>query len=337
MVGCVTQAGEQGASVARNAVLAAGWPLEVTGVTLNRFCGSGLQAVNFAAMGVMSGQQDLVVGGGVESMSRVPMGSDNAGLDGHNLLLRERHFQVPQGIGADLIATLEGFSRRGGRPLRARVAASGGAGAGAGTLRAQPLCGARPCLGRGRARSRRAPAPGDDSRRSGAARAGLRRPRCTTARPQRRDRRTRSRSLAIRRRRGASTTCTPPATRAASSTAPPRCWSPRAGRWTRTACVPRARIRRHGDARHRAADHAHGAGADLPQGARQGRAGAERHRALGDQRGVRRGASADHAQARPRPRKGQCQRWRHRPGPPSGCHRGDAARHRCSTSWSGAT
>ncbi len=111
IVGCVTQAGEQGASVARNAVLAADWPEEVTGVTLNRFCGSGLQSVNFAAMGVMSGQQDLVVGGGVESMSRVPMGSDNAGIDGNNMVLREKLIQVPQGISADLIATMEGFTR----------------------------------------------------------------------------------------------------------------------------------------------------------------------------------------------------------------------------------
>lgn len=111
VIGCVSQANEQGACIARNAVLAAGWPLEVSGVTLNRFCGSGLQALSFAAMGVMSGAQDLVIGGGVESMSRVPMGADGAGIDGHNLRLREKHFQVPQGIGADLIATLEGFSR----------------------------------------------------------------------------------------------------------------------------------------------------------------------------------------------------------------------------------
>ncbi|MEZ4256817.1 MAG: acetyl-CoA C-acetyltransferase [Polyangiales bacterium] len=111
VVGCVTQAGEQGACVARNAVLTAGWPLEVTGVTLNRFCGSGLQAVNFAAMGVLSGTQEIVIGGGVESMSRAPMGSDNAGIDGNNTHLRKTHFQVPQGISADLIATLEGFSR----------------------------------------------------------------------------------------------------------------------------------------------------------------------------------------------------------------------------------
>lgn len=111
VVGCVSQVQEQGACIARNAVLAADWPVEVTGVTLNRFCGSGLQAVNFAAMGVLSGQQDLVVGGGVESMSRVPMGADQAGIDGNNMQLRKKHFQVPQGISADLIATLEGFTR----------------------------------------------------------------------------------------------------------------------------------------------------------------------------------------------------------------------------------
>jgi acetyl-CoA C-acetyltransferase len=111
VVGCVTQTGEQGGCVARMAVLAAGWPNEATGVSLNRFCGSGQQAVNFAAMGVMAGQQDLVVAGGVESMSRNPMGADKSGLDGHNRHLREQHPLVPQGISADLIATLEGFSR----------------------------------------------------------------------------------------------------------------------------------------------------------------------------------------------------------------------------------
>jgi acetyl-CoA C-acetyltransferase len=111
VVGCVSQANEQGACIARNTLLAADWPQEVTGVTLNRFCGSGLQALNFAAMGVLSGQQDLVVGGGVESMSRCPIGSDGASIDGNNELLRRKVFQVPQGISADLIATLEGFSR----------------------------------------------------------------------------------------------------------------------------------------------------------------------------------------------------------------------------------
>ncbi len=112
VIGCVSQAKEQGACIARNSVLAAEWPETVTGVSLNRFCGSGLQAINFAAMGVMSGQQDLVVGGGVESMSRVPMGSDEAMIDGLNLKLRERVFQVPQGISADLIATMDGVTRK---------------------------------------------------------------------------------------------------------------------------------------------------------------------------------------------------------------------------------
>ena len=112
VAGCVSAVGEQGACIARMAVLAAGWdPKAASGVTLNRFCGSGQQAVNFAAMGVMAGVQDAVIAGGVESMSRQPMGSDGAGLDGHNPHLRELHPLVPQGISADLIATLEGFTR----------------------------------------------------------------------------------------------------------------------------------------------------------------------------------------------------------------------------------
>jgi len=111
LIGCVSQVGEQGANVARNAVLAAGWPDAVSAVSLNRFCGSGLQAVHFAAMGVASGAQDLAIAGGVESMSRVPMGADGGGQDGGNVRLRGRVFQVPQGISADLIASLEGLSR----------------------------------------------------------------------------------------------------------------------------------------------------------------------------------------------------------------------------------
>jgi acetyl-CoA C-acetyltransferase len=111
VIGCVSQAGEQGANISRNAVLAAGWPIGLSAASVNRFCGSGLQAINFAAMGVGSGAMELVVAGGVESMSRVPMGSDGGGIDGANLELRKRFFQVPQGISADLIATLEGYSR----------------------------------------------------------------------------------------------------------------------------------------------------------------------------------------------------------------------------------
>jgi acetyl-CoA C-acetyltransferase len=112
VAGCVSAVGEQAACIARMAVLNAGWPFDAaSGVTLNRFCGSGQQAVNFAALGVMAGQQDLVIGGGVESMSRTPMGADGGGLDGRNQGLIEKHPMVPQGISADLIATVERFSR----------------------------------------------------------------------------------------------------------------------------------------------------------------------------------------------------------------------------------
>lgn len=111
ITGAVSQVDEQGANISRNAVLAAGWPQEVGGVSLNRFCGSGLQAINFAAMGVASGAQQLVVAGGVESMSKLGLGADGGAQDGNNVKLRDRVFQVPQGISADLIATLEGFTR----------------------------------------------------------------------------------------------------------------------------------------------------------------------------------------------------------------------------------
>jgi acetyl-CoA C-acetyltransferase len=96
--------------IARMAALDAGWDLDVPGVTLNRFCGSGQQAVNFAAMGIRAGFQDLVVAGGVESMSRpAPLHVD--GFSANNPHLKQQFDMVPQGISADLISTTEGFSR----------------------------------------------------------------------------------------------------------------------------------------------------------------------------------------------------------------------------------
>ena len=111
VLGCVTPAGDQGADIAKTAALVADWDVSVAGVQVNRFCASGLEAVNLGAMKVRSGFEDLVVVGGVESMSRVPMGSDGGAwvLDPQTNL--HSHF-TPQGIGADLIATLEGFSRQ---------------------------------------------------------------------------------------------------------------------------------------------------------------------------------------------------------------------------------
>ena len=110
VIGCVTQIGDQGADIAKTAALVAGWDDDVAGVTLNRFCASGLEAVNMAAMKVRSGWEHLVVAGGVESMSRVPMGSDGGAWAMDPETNMNTGF-MPQGIGADLIATLNGFSR----------------------------------------------------------------------------------------------------------------------------------------------------------------------------------------------------------------------------------
>ncbi len=113
ILGCVDQLGEQGFNIARNAALIAGLPLDVCGTTLDRMCGSGQQAANFAAMGVMAGQYDVVIAGGVEHMTRVPMGSNASGPGDGPLSprLSERYNIVPQGISAELIAEQWGLKR----------------------------------------------------------------------------------------------------------------------------------------------------------------------------------------------------------------------------------
>lgn len=111
VLGCVTPVGDQGADIARTATTAAQWPETVAGVQINRFCASGLEAVNQAAARIRSGWEHLIIAGGVESMSRVPMGSDGGAWANDPATALANDF-VPQGIGADLIATLEGFSRR---------------------------------------------------------------------------------------------------------------------------------------------------------------------------------------------------------------------------------
>ena len=110
VIGCVTPVGDQGADIAKTAALAAGWNDDVAGVQINRFCASGLEAVNMAAMKVRSGWEQLVVAGGVESMSRVPMASDGGAWSQDPATNFATGF-MPQGIGADLIATLDGYSR----------------------------------------------------------------------------------------------------------------------------------------------------------------------------------------------------------------------------------
>src|ERR1044072_4289284 len=110
VLGCVTPIGDQGADIAKTAAIKAGLPETVAGVQLNRFCASGLEAVNIAAQKVASGWEDLVFAGGVESMSRVPLGSDG----GARAMDPETNYDtsfIPQGVGAHLIATVESFTR----------------------------------------------------------------------------------------------------------------------------------------------------------------------------------------------------------------------------------
>ena len=113
ILGCVDQVGEQGLNIARNAALLAGFPVDVCGTTLDRMCGSGQQAANFAAMGVMSGQYDVVLAGGVENMTRVPMGSSAVG-PGEGALsprLQAMYDLVPQGLSAEMVAERWGLKR----------------------------------------------------------------------------------------------------------------------------------------------------------------------------------------------------------------------------------
>jgi acetyl-CoA acyltransferase len=113
VMGCVDQVGEQGFNIARNAALIAGFPLDVCGTTLDRMCGSGQQAANFAAMGVMAGQYECVIAGGVENMSRVPMGSNGVGPGDGPLSprLQALYNIVPQGLSAEMIAEQWGIKR----------------------------------------------------------------------------------------------------------------------------------------------------------------------------------------------------------------------------------
>ncbi|HEX5777080.1 MAG TPA: acetyl-CoA C-acetyltransferase, partial [Caulobacteraceae bacterium] len=110
VLGCVSPVGEQGADIARTAVLTADYAETTAGVQVNRFCASGLEACNMAAAKVMTGEADMAIGGGVESMSRVPMGSDGGAWPTDPSSAFKTYF-APQGIGADLIASLYGFSR----------------------------------------------------------------------------------------------------------------------------------------------------------------------------------------------------------------------------------
>ena len=173
VLGCVTPVGDQGADIAKTAAIKAGLPDTVAGVQLNRFCASGLEAVNIAAQKVASGWEDLVFAGGVESMSRVPMGSDGGAWAMDPETNYDTSF-VPQGIGADLIATVEGFSREDVDAYAVRSQERAAQGAGRGPLREL----GRPRQGHQRARrarQRRVHPPRHDGRDARQAQAVVRR------------------------------------------------------------------------------------------------------------------------------------------------------------------
>jgi len=111
VVGCATPVGDQGGNIGKTASQYAGWDVDVPGMQLNRFCASGLEAINTAAMKIRSEWESLIVAGGIESMSRVPMASDGGSMAFEPKVNMDTSF-VPQGIGADLIATIDGFSRK---------------------------------------------------------------------------------------------------------------------------------------------------------------------------------------------------------------------------------
>ena len=102
---------DQGANIGKTAAQYAGWDVDVPGMQINRFCGSGLEAINIAAMKINSGWENLIVSGGVESMSRVPIGADGGSMIFESKVSLNNNY-VPQGIGADLIATIDGFSEK---------------------------------------------------------------------------------------------------------------------------------------------------------------------------------------------------------------------------------
>ena len=291
-------------AVGRLAVLVAGWPETVPGMTLNRFCGSAQQAITIAAMGVASGHQDLVVAGGVESMSRWNLTAGSATIDGGNPAFREQHPTVPQGISADLIATLEGFSRTD-----------------VDTFAAQSQQRAELAMTEGRFDRSIIPVTGpdgdvlldrDEHPRPGTTVEGLAKLRPAFAEiGETYDAVARSRYPSVEHiehvhHAGNSSGVVDGAAAAVVAS----------DAWVRANGVtPRARIRADRRGRLGAGDHADrartGGGAVLGEG---GHAGGRR-RPVGDQRSVRGGAAEDDPRSRPRPRSGQRQRRRHRARP----------------------
>ena len=301
-VGCVTQVKEQGACIARNALIAAQWPEDVTGFTINRFCGSGLEAVNCDRRRRSARASSTPASAAASSRCRAcRWARDGAMLDGHNEKLRKRLFLVPQGISADLIATREGFTRDDvdkfalASQQKAARAIEGEA------LRELAVRGQeRRRLGR---RSTRDEHPRADTTLE--ALGGLKPAFVADGRdadgPERRDARP-ARAQALPRHARRSTTSTPPATRRASSTARRPCCMGSAEWGKKAGLKPRARIRAMATAGAEPVIMLTAPAPASEKALKKAGMHGQGHRPVGDQRGVRGGAAADGARARHRPR-----------------------------------
>ena len=319
IMGCVMQVGEQSLNVGRSAVLAAGYPESVPATTIDRQCGSSQQALHFGAQGVMAGAYDVVIGGGVEVMSRTPMGSSVVRELGFPFGPRamgrytERGGLVSQGEGAELIAEQWGPQPPGPRRVLGPVPSAGRAGHSRGTLRARAHRGVH--QGRRAQRHRRA----DHHRRGHPTRLLGRDTGQSEACVPSRERQDHGWQLLAdhRRRLGR-----PDHERGQGLGSRPHPPCP----------VPLVRGGRQRPDHH--ADRPH---SGHPHGPRAGQADPRRHRRDRDQRGVRLGAAGLGQGARRRHGQGQRERWGDRPRPPPRCLRRQAHGARCSTSWSGPT
>ena len=217
ILGCVDPVGEAGGDIARAGALAAGFGDSVPGVQINRFCASGLDAVNFAAAQVMSGQHDLAIGGGVESMSRVGIGASGGAWPVDPAIAIPSYF-MPQGVSADLIATKYGFSRDDVDAYAVRIAEARRAAPGRRGVSSAPIVPVKDVNGLVILDTRRTSSARHGHAVAGGAKALLH------ADGRRWAASTRWRSRRIRKSR-ASIMCITPAIRRASSTARRRCWS----------------------------------------------------------------------------------------------------------------
>ncbi len=332
--GTSAQVGPQCGDMGRMSALDAGYDIRASGVTLDRFCGSGITTVNMAAASIMSGQEDLVIAGGTEKMSmQTRRGDGPMMMDSGNLRLRARHPQSHQGVCADAVATLEGISREDTDKL---------------ALMSQQR--AANAIQNGHFNKSLVPVYREDGSLA-LDKEEYPRPQTTLEGARRPEARLPGGRRLRPRREGHDLSQADPrqVSGPRDQPHPPRRQLVRRGRRLRRAAAGLAVLRegarpeaarargRHGQHGRLADPDAERAGARRAQGAGEGRPHRGRHRPVGDQRGVRGGGGEIHPRPEARPQQGQRQRRLDRARPPDRRHRLDPDRHACSTNWSAAT